>query len=212
MITTRCGLSCEGCSYIESCGCGECIKSDGNPFHGSCKVAQCCQEKGHVHFGECREFPCELLKGFSYDPEHGDQGERIEVCRRWSSKKKETSYPWLHEYLGAKPGVEMDFKVEWQWARYKIGDKLFAAVCKDDTGNDYIVSLKLEPSEGEFLRSQYEEITPGYYMNKVHWNSVDLFGKVPDNLLKDMLDKSYELILGSLSKKKQREILASARP
>ena len=45
-------------------------------------------------------------------------------------------------------------------------------------------------------------------MNKVHWNSVKPDGKVPDELLKDLLDKSYQLVLAGLSKKKQQEILA----
>lgn len=58
------------------------------------------------------------------------------------------------------------------------------------------------------MRKQYEDIVPGYYMNKVHWNSVNPDGEVPDDLLKDLLDKSYQLVLGGLSKKKQQEILA----
>ena len=45
---------------------------------------------------------------------------------------------------------------------------------------------KLEPEEGDFLRSQYEDIVPGYYMNKMHWNSVKPDGEVPDELLKDL--------------------------
>ena len=57
------------------------------------------------------------------------------------------------------------------------------------------------------MRQQYADIIPGYYMNKVHWNSVKADGEVPDDLLKDMLDKSYQLVLSSLSKKKQNEIL-----
>lgn len=72
----------------------------------------------------------------------------------------------------------------------------------------YYITLKLEPEEGDFLRKQYEDIVPGYYMNKVHWNSVNPDGEVPDDLLKDLLDKSYQLVLGGLSKKKQQEILA----
>ena len=46
MIDTRCGLRCEGCEYIESCNCGGCIATNGNPFHGACPVAECCQSKG----------------------------------------------------------------------------------------------------------------------------------------------------------------------
>ena len=63
------------------------------------------------------------------------------------------------------------------------------------------------PPEGDFLRQQFADIIPGYYMNKVHWNSVCTDGAVPDDLLKEMLDKSYALVLSGFSKKKQQEIL-----
>ena len=100
-----------------------------------------------------------------------------------------------------------DFKIEWNWIRYQIGDKLFVAVCLDNQNKPHYITLKLKPEEGEFLRQQYADIIPGYYMNKIHWNSVNADGEVPDDLLKDMLDKSYKLVLSSLSKKKQNEIL-----
>lgn len=85
---------------------------------------------------------------------------------------------------------------------------MFAAVCLDDNNQPYYITLKLEPSEGDFLRGQYSDIIPGYYMNKVHWNSVKADGNVPDELLKDMLDKSYNLVLSGFSKKKQNELLS----
>ena len=44
-------------------------------------------------------------------------------------------------------------------------------------------------------------------MNKQHWNSVKADGEVPDDILKDLLDKAYQIVLGSLSKKKQKEII-----
>ena len=87
---------------------------------------------------------------------------------------------------------------------------MFAAVCLDEKSNPYYITLKLEPAEGDFLRTQYEDIIPGYYMNKMHWNSVKPDGAVPDDLLKDLLDKSYLLVLGSFSKKKQQEILRNS--
>ena len=116
-------------------------------------------------------------------------------------------YTWIDEYLLNKPGVTKDFKKECNWIRYQIGEKMFAAVCLGEDNEPYYITLKLEPAEGDFLRSQYEDILPGYYMNKVHWNSVRPDGEVPDDLLKDLLDKSYRLVLGGLSRKKQKEIL-----
>lgn len=116
-------------------------------------------------------------------------------------------YQWLDEYLINKRGVTKDLQPSWNWIRYHVGGKMFAAVCLDNQNQPYYINLKLEPMEGEFLRSQYEDIIPGYYSNKVHWNSIKPDGAVPDDLLKTMLDKSYLLILRGFSKKQQREIL-----
>ncbi|MFW6035885.1 MAG: MmcQ/YjbR family DNA-binding protein [Halothermotrichaceae bacterium] len=89
--------------------------------------------------------------------------------------------------------------------RYLLNGKMIAAICTDKTGQE-IITLKCEPSFGEELRIQYADIIPGYYMNKVHWNSVYLEGEVPDEVIKDMIDQSYELIFNKLSKKMQNEI------
>jgi predicted DNA-binding protein (MmcQ/YjbR family) len=116
-------------------------------------------------------------------------------------------YEWIDKYVMAFPGVTKDFQEEWNWQRYHIGGKMFAAICMDDDDKPYYITLKLDPLEGEFLRKEYEDIIPGYYMNKVHWNSVKAAGKVPDDVLKDMLEKAYKIVFDSLTKKKQREIL-----
>lgn len=116
-------------------------------------------------------------------------------------------YEWMDEYLLQKRGVTKDLQESWNWIRYHVGGKMFAAVCLGEGDKPYYINLKLEPLEGEFFRSQYEDIIPGYYSNKIHWNSIKPDGEVPDELLKDMLDKSYRLILSGFSKKKQREIL-----
>ncbi len=120
-------------------------------------------------------------------------------------------YEWLDEYLMKKPGVTRDLQKDWNWMRYQIGGKMFATVCMDGDNQPYYITLKLDPLEGDFLRKQYEDIIPGYYMNKTHWNSVKADGEVPDDLLKDLLDKAYQIVLGSLSKKKQKEILEAAK-
>ena len=116
-------------------------------------------------------------------------------------------YPWIEEYLLEKKGVRKDYKAEWNWDRYLIGDKMFAAVCYGDNHQPVYVTLKLDPMEGDFLRRQYEDIIPGYYMNKVHWNSVKADGAVPEDVVKILLDHSYDLLLSTFSKKKRMEIL-----
>ena len=88
-------------------------------------------------------------------------------------------YDWIDEYLLEKPGVTKDLQPEWNWIRYHIGGKMFAAICLDDNDKPYYITLKLEPLEGEFWRKQYEDIIPGYYMNKTHWTDRRKTGQKP---------------------------------
>jgi len=121
--------------------------------------------------------------------------------------RKNMKYLWIDDYLLNKAGVSKDLQKNWNWIRYKIEEKMFAAVCLNEKDEPYYITLKLDPAEGEFLRQKYEDIVPGYYMNKNHWNSIKPDGEISDDLLKDLLDKSYQIVLSSFSKKKQREIL-----
>lgn len=115
-------------------------------------------------------------------------------------------YEWLDQYCLSKKCAEKDFKIEWEAVRYLIGGKMFAMEGTDKY-KKLIITLKCKPELGQALRNQYEHIIPGYYMNKQHWNSVYLEGDVPDEVLKHMIDMSYELVLNSFSKKMQKEIL-----
>ena len=115
-------------------------------------------------------------------------------------------YEWLDKYCISLKGAEKDFKLEWNATRYMIRGKMFAMQGGDKEGNP-IITVKLEPMFGELLRSQYKDIVPGYYMNKEHWNSLYLEGNVPDEVLKDMLGRSYGIVLASFSQKVQKEIL-----
>ena len=114
-------------------------------------------------------------------------------------------YAWLDEFCCSLRGAEKDFKEEWNATRYMIRGKMFAMQGGDKEGRP-IITVKLEPAMGEMLRQQYKDIIPGYYMNKEHWNSVYLEGEVPDDVLRDLIDRSHRLILSSLSKKAQKEI------
>lgn len=116
-------------------------------------------------------------------------------------------YPWIDEYLLSKRGVTKDLQADWNWIRYHIGGKMFAAILLDRENQPYFINLKLTPSENDLLRSQYADIIPGYYSDKQHWNSIRPDGDVPDDLLRNMLDRSYALVLAGLPKTKQREAL-----
>lgn len=204
MMESRCGILCSRCSWHKDKTCSGCCNIK-EPFWGSCPVKTCCEEKRLEHCGECSDFPCTQLNEFAYAEQEGDCGVRLDQCKAWNASKQ-MRYGWIDEFLMAKQGVAK-LPPQWNWIRYAIGGKMFAAVCLGENDKPYYITLKLEPSEGSFLRQQYEDIIPGYYMNKDHWNSIKPDGRVEDDLLKDLLDKSYDLVLKSFSKKKQQEIL-----
>lgn len=59
------------------------------------------------------------------------------------------------------------------------------------------VNLKAEPERAVEWRERYEGVTPGYHMNKRHWNTVLLDGSVPASEVLRMIDHSFELVAGS---------------
>lgn len=115
-------------------------------------------------------------------------------------------FEWLDGMLMGWPGVTRDFQQAWNWTRYKVGGKLFCALCHDDAGAVVYITVKLEPLRGEFLRAQFEDVIPGYYMNKTHWNSVRAGGSLPEDILRDMSAESYRLIAAGLPKRTRQAL------
>lgn len=124
-------------------------------------------------------------------------------------------YDWLNDYLLAKAGAEFNYKPEWDWDRYLVRDKMFAAITTP--GEKYqppyaghrLVNLKCDPLLAEAFRGEYPEaIHPGFYSDKRSWIAVLLDGSLPDQILRDLCDMSYRLVLEKLPKKVQAEISA----
>ncbi len=102
-------------------------------------------------------------------------------------------YHWLDEHFLSLPEVEKEFQPAWQAFKYLKNGKMFAYLGWNDKTNRPILTLKLEPSFSEMLRDKYPDIVPGYYMNKIHWSSINLDGKVPVDTVKSIVDESYTL-------------------
>lgn len=82
---------------------------------------------------------------------------------------------------------------------FKVKSKIFAIT---SLNAEFLkVNLKSDPVKAIVLREQYEEIQPGFHMNKKHWNTVKFDGKLSDKLLKELVDHSYTLVFNSLPKK-----------
>lgn len=102
-------------------------------------------------------------------------------------------------YCAAKPGVEETFPFNESTLVMKVMGKMFALTRIEETRLQ--VNLKCDPDRALELRANYEEVQPGYHMNKVHWNTVDCEGELPEALVRELIDHSYELVVQKLSKK-----------
>ena len=80
----------------------------------------------------------------------------------------------------------------WTVMRHRVNKKSFALIYERN-GKLYI-NLKCDPTEADFLRQAFVDVTPAYHMNKVHWNTVAPGGDVPDDVLRRMIERSYHLI------------------
>lgn len=115
-------------------------------------------------------------------------------------------YRWLDEYLQKQPGTEKEFQPAWQAYKYLLKGKMYAYIGVNDKNGRPILTLKLEPAYSDMLRRDYDDVVPGYYMNKLHWSTVYLDGEVEQSIIADMVKSSYKTLLSSLSKKAQQEI------
>lgn len=107
------------------------------------------------------------------------------------------------EYCITKKGVTESFPFDNKTLVFKVMNKMFALTDVDEfTG----INLKCDPERAMTLREKYTGIQPGYHMNKTHWNTVATQEDVNDQLLKELIDHSYELIVASLPKKLQTEL------
>lgn len=87
MIESRCGIVCSVCEYKKTM-CNGCTQLQ-KPFWAQtgCPVKMCCEEKKLENCGFCKEFPCDLLNSFAFDKEQGDEGKRIEQCKKWVNER-----------------------------------------------------------------------------------------------------------------------------
>jgi predicted DNA-binding protein (MmcQ/YjbR family) len=113
----------------------------------------------------------------------------------------------LSKYCLSKQGAKEDYPFGKDVFVAKIASKMFALISeRNDQPN---ISLKCDPFLAENLRQQYPAITPGYHLNKSHWNTINIDGSLTESELIQMIDHSYELVFKSLKKSEKAEILHS---
>lgn len=98
----------------------------------------------------------------------------------------------FRDYCLTKPGATEDTPFGPDNLVFKVGGKMFALASLDEIPAR--VNLKCDPERALDLRDRYEEVQPGYHMNKKHWNTVTLSGGIPDAEVRRMIDDSYNLV------------------
>lgn len=107
-------------------------------------------------------------------------------------------------YCISKKGVTEYFPFDDETLVFKVGSKMFALT----NINKLIleVNLKCDPFMSEDLRRDFPAITPGYHMNKKHWNTIILDGSITDEKIFFLVDLSYELVYKKLKKSEKKEL------
>jgi predicted DNA-binding protein (MmcQ/YjbR family) len=110
----------------------------------------------------------------------------------------------LRDWCLGRPGTIEDFPFGPEHSVFKVAGKMFALSALDRTPLQ--VSAKCEPELAAQLRLTYPAIQPGWHLNKRHWNTITIDGSLPDQLVRDLVEDSYDLIVSALPKRVREEL------
>ena len=115
----------------------------------------------------------------------------------------------FREYCISKPGVTEEFPFDENTLVFKVMGKMFALT---DLVDAFSLNLKCDPERAIELREQFPAIQPGYHMNKAHWNTVLMDGSLSSNLILELIDHSYQLVVDKLPGKIRQSLVPSTSP
>jgi predicted DNA-binding protein (MmcQ/YjbR family) len=109
----------------------------------------------------------------------------------------------FREYCLMKSGVTEGLPFDESTLVFKVMGKMFALTSLDAA---FRFTVKAEPERGQQLKDAYSAIEPAWHMNKTHWIMVTVDKSMDDNLLKEIIDQSYDIVSASLTKKQKEEL------
>lgn len=102
------------------------------------------------------------------------------------------------------PGAREEFPFDEGTSVFKVSGKMFALTALKS--RPLKISLKCDPDVAVQLRLRYGDVTGGWHLNKKHWNTVVVGGEVPDELLREMVEDSYDLVVARLPRREQEKL------
>jgi len=105
----------------------------------------------------------------------------------------------FRKFCLSQKGVSEEFPFDEHVLVFKVMGKMFAATNLNN--EDFTVNLKCDPEKAILLRDEYEDIQPGFHMNKKHWNTVFFEASLDNKMLKELISHSYDCVCSKLPKK-----------
>lgn len=112
----------------------------------------------------------------------------------------------FYTYCMSLPGTKEDFPFDVNTLVFKVMGKMFALTDVEEFNS---ITLKCDPLRALELRTTYEEIKPGYHMNKKHWNTIGMNGNLPDDFIRELIKHSYDLVVAKLPAKSRQNLQVS---
>jgi predicted DNA-binding protein (MmcQ/YjbR family) len=109
----------------------------------------------------------------------------------------------FRDFCIQKYGVTEEFPFDEKTLVFKVMGKIFALI---DVDLFESVNLKCDPDEAIKLREKFDSVSPGYHMNKKHWNTIDFDGSLQDKEIFHWVNHSYDLVVSKLPKKLRVEV------
>ena len=111
----------------------------------------------------------------------------------------------ISEYCLSKKGTSEDFPFDEETLVFKVMGKMFALIPLERIPLQ--INLKCNPDLVIELRERYDAVQPGYHMNKDHWNTVLIDGRLRKDLILEWIDKSYDLVVSGLKKSEKEKLM-----
>ena len=109
----------------------------------------------------------------------------------------------VRNYCLSKKGATETLPFDEDTPVYKVMNKIFLLA---NLNSPYSINIKCDPEKAVELREKYDDVVPGYHMNKAHWNTVYIETTIPDKLYCEWIDHSYDLIVKGLKRKDREEL------
>ena len=111
----------------------------------------------------------------------------------------------IYKYCLEKKGTSGSYPFGEGALVVKVLDKIFVLIV--EAANPLVIKLKCDPEDAQALRAQHKAITGAYHMNKTHWNDLTLDGSLPDELVYELIDHSYDLVVKKMKKADRERLL-----